>query len=611
MTDQISDADFNDSGPDGRVHMQGPRSPSPSLIAGGGSPLFLHTFERLDHLVDHVGHMTRTIQDMRADFHAQCAELAAAQEESARRHALLADRVTELENRPLTNMMPPPSPAAAAPSGPSTDVFSEMVSVLTVLAVSPPAILKSLNNPMAISYFLQEYENYKKRTMASERHRVPLLDLLHTGVRINIQFMMRIRKWSAVDALRSYMWTGTNPSALRHDLAQCAMSNDPSQYTIVALQTMTHSFMMIVEAATVKDILLPQSQLVKLYQGNIRPKQQQDALLVDHGTTLPQAIDRAHINYLQFVEHFIAYPSRAPSNYSTQSVTTKSYQGTTSASSPQISSSNSSKPSGPPSQGFNPVKSSPPPGGPVSTRPVQQYSGTPRTSLTPKPSYQQGSSSKYPSMSSSTRSDRHSQPSNRPPVRTNNVEIQLPSTDEDHDHGMEEASYSSHNQDDLEPSFTMDVIMLTEVDCQALQPSITPDTIHDSLVPRSLDEPQFKVDKQLWMIQTLVTSFYDTSVSISTLALLDTGCAAPCIRADVIQRLVASNVDIRPRSYRDGTITMHLATEGHTVTLTDAKTVALKVTLSSYVRQVNSDLELVKPFTFEVAALIYRSDVKA
>ena len=151
---------------DGRVRMQGPRSPSPSLISGGASPHFQHTFERLDRLVDHVGSMNHTILDMRADFLAQCAELAAAQEESARRHALLADRVTELENRPLTTMMPPPSPAAA-PSGPPTDVLSEMVSVLTVLAVSPPAILKSLNNPLAISYFLQEYENYKKRNMAS------------------------------------------------------------------------------------------------------------------------------------------------------------------------------------------------------------------------------------------------------------------------------------------------------------------------------------------------------------------------------------------------------------------------------------------------------------
>ncbi len=381
--------------------------------------------------------------------------------------------------------------------------------------------------------------------------------------------MMRIRKWSAADTLRAYMWTGTNHSALRHDLAQCAMSNDPSQYTIVALQTMTHSFMMIVEAATVKKLLLPSSQLVKLYQGNIRPKQQQDALFVDHGTTLQEAIDRAHINYLHFVEHFIAYPSRAPSNSSSQSVNTKSYQDTTSVSSPQISSSSSSKPSGSPSQGSNPVKGLPPPGGHVSTRPTQQYSGTPRTSFTPKSSYPQGSSSKYPSTSSSTRSQ-----------RTN----QLPSTDDNQDNGMEEASYSSsHNQDYHDPSFAMDVITVTEVDCPALQPSITSDTIHDSLVPRSLDEPQFKVDKQLWMIQTLVTSFYDTSVSISTLALLDTGCAAPCIRADVVQRLVASNVDIRPRSYRDGTITRHLATEGHTVTLTDAKTVALKVTVSSYV----------------------------
>ncbi len=113
---------------DGRVRMQGPRSPSPSLISGGASPHFQHTFERLDRLVDHVGSMNHTILDMRADFLAQCAELAAAQEESARRHALLADRVTELENRPLTTMMPPPSPAAA-PSGPPTDVLSEMAHI--------------------------------------------------------------------------------------------------------------------------------------------------------------------------------------------------------------------------------------------------------------------------------------------------------------------------------------------------------------------------------------------------------------------------------------------------------------------------------------------------
>ena len=156
---------------------------------------------------------------------------------------------------------------------------SAEITTLAATVIQPPKLLTSTHNTSALIQFLDDYKLYKDRTKAAPALRTDLLALLGSQAKREVETLQRNHGWSIEEALQSLLWKGSSYSDLLRDLRRCAMSD---QHTSVALSNMTTSFIRIIEAAKIKGITLPNSQLVKLYRENIRPEQMRDALLQFH-----------------------------------------------------------------------------------------------------------------------------------------------------------------------------------------------------------------------------------------------------------------------------------------------------------------------------------------
>ncbi len=178
---------------------------------------------------------------------------------------------------------------------------------------SPPSQLRSLINPAIVIQFLDEYDCYKQRLNHAPEEITPILKLLGPQASQQIQFYMKIKSYTAEQALRSVTWSGTTIEDYVLSLNQCVMS--PEDDTTDSLYTMTKSFQTIVAAAEAKRLKLPNNRLARLYKANIQPQQFQASLTITFATTLQQVIQEAALQSNRFLRTTSSceFDDRAPS----------------------------------------------------------------------------------------------------------------------------------------------------------------------------------------------------------------------------------------------------------------------------------------------------------